>query len=148
MSKCSPSSFVDMAEHSMCQPGRPSPQGEGHAGSPGFADFHNTKSSGSRLAVSTSTREPARRSSSFLPDSFPYAANLCTSYITSPFDGLVGVAVVDELANHRQHFVDVFGGLGLLLRAQASELVEILVHGRGEFRGVRAPVDARSRARG
>ena len=28
-----------MAEHSICQPGRPFPQGEGHAGSPGFAAF-------------------------------------------------------------------------------------------------------------
>ena len=36
----------------------PRPSGEGHGGSPGFADFHSTKSSGSRLAVSTSTREP------------------------------------------------------------------------------------------
>ena len=127
----------------MCQPGRPSPHGDGQAGSPGFADFHNTKSSGSRLAVSTSTREPARRSSSFLPDSFPYGANLCTSYITSPFARLVGVTVVDELADHRQHLVDVFGGPGLFLRPQAAELVEILVHGRGELRRMRAPVDAR-----
>ena len=34
----------------MCQPGRPSPHGESHAGSPALACFHSTKSSGSCLA--------------------------------------------------------------------------------------------------
>jgi hypothetical protein len=41
-----------MAEHSMCQPGRPGaemPAGDGQAGSPGFDGFHRTKSFGSRL---------------------------------------------------------------------------------------------------
>ncbi len=56
-----------MAEHSMCQPGRPSPHGESHAGSPGFAAFHSAKSIGLRLASSTSTRAPAdSRSSSIV----------------------------------------------------------------------------------
>src|SRR5690554_7242426 len=32
MSKVSPRHLVDMAEHSMCQPGRPSPQGERRPG--------------------------------------------------------------------------------------------------------------------
>ena len=52
MSKTSPRCFHDMAEHSMCQPGRPGalmPTGEGQAGSPGFDGFHSTKSSGERL---------------------------------------------------------------------------------------------------
>ena len=40
-------------------------------GSPGFAAFHSTKSSGSRLNPSTATRSPARRSSSDLPESLP-----------------------------------------------------------------------------
>ena len=33
-----------MAEHSMCQPGRPGPQGLGQEGSPGLAPFHRAKS--------------------------------------------------------------------------------------------------------
>src|SRR5438128_2333328 len=45
----------------MCQPGRPCPHGESHEGSPGLADFHKTKSIGSSLRVSTSTRAPAGR---------------------------------------------------------------------------------------
>ena len=39
-----------MAEHSMCQPGRPGPQGLSQVGSPGLDIFHSTKSSGLRLA--------------------------------------------------------------------------------------------------
>jgi hypothetical protein len=52
MSKRSPRCFHDIAEHSMCQPGRPGvamPDGDGQAGSPGFDGFHSTKSIGSRL---------------------------------------------------------------------------------------------------
>ena len=70
-----PSSATAIAEHSMCQPGRPAPQGESQAGSPGLARFQSTKSSGSRFASSTSTRAPARRSSSFLPESWPYSGS-------------------------------------------------------------------------
>ena len=43
---------MTIAEHSMCQPGRPgvfTPAGEGHAGSPDFDGFHKMKSCGSFL---------------------------------------------------------------------------------------------------
>ena len=43
---------IDIAEHSMCQPGRPGvamPAGLGQPGSFGFDGFHSTKSIGSRL---------------------------------------------------------------------------------------------------
>ena len=52
MSKLSPRCFRDIAEHSMCQPGRPAaaiPDGERQAGSPGLEGFHSTKSMGSRF---------------------------------------------------------------------------------------------------
>ncbi len=60
-----------MAEHSMCQPGRPSPQGLLQEGSPGLAAFHKTKSNGSSLSSTTSTRAPDSKSSKTLPDNFP-----------------------------------------------------------------------------
>src|SRR6187200_3568327 len=47
MSKVSPRCFHDIAEHSMCQPGRPGdliPNGDGHDGSSGPDGFHKTKS--------------------------------------------------------------------------------------------------------
>lgn len=40
----SPSMALAMTEHSMCHPGRPRPQGDGHEGSPGFDAFHRAKS--------------------------------------------------------------------------------------------------------
>ena len=63
-SKPSPSRSSDITTHSVCHPGRPGPQGEGHDGSPGLAFFHSTKSRGERLLTSTSTRAPDRRESS------------------------------------------------------------------------------------
>src|SRR2546428_859659 len=71
MSKVSPRCFMDMAEHSMCHPGRPGPHGLGHAGSPGLEDFHSAKSIGLRLRSSTSTRAPACSSSSLRLESRP-----------------------------------------------------------------------------
>jgi hypothetical protein len=78
MSNGKPSSWHDIAEHSMCQPGRPSPNIEGHLGSPGFAAFHSTKSSGSFFASATATRSPARRSSRLRRESLPYSGKLRT----------------------------------------------------------------------
>ncbi len=73
-----------MAEHSMCQPGRPFPHGESHAGSPGLADFQSAKSTGLRLRSSTSMRAPAEpsRSSSRRCASSPYSGNDVTSKYT------------------------------------------------------------------
>ena len=53
-----------MTTHSVCQPGRPSPQGEGQLGSPALAFFQSAKSSGERFSSLASTRAPACRESS------------------------------------------------------------------------------------
>ena len=51
ISKSAPSSFSAIAEHSMCQPGRPSPQGEGqNASSSCLRAFQSAKSSGLSLS--------------------------------------------------------------------------------------------------
>ena len=71
ISKVSPRYFMLMAEHSMCQPGRPMPQGLFHAGSPGFWPFHRAKSMGWRLMSPTSMRAPDSRSSRSWPISLP-----------------------------------------------------------------------------
>lgn len=42
----------------MCQPGRPGPQVDGQAGSPGLDVFHNAKSAAERLPVEV-VKEPA-----------------------------------------------------------------------------------------
>ena len=64
MSKDGPRWAMLIAEHSMCQPGRPSPIAVDHDGSPGLAPFHRAKSRTSSLAYSSaSTRSPTRSSS-------------------------------------------------------------------------------------
>ena len=53
-----------IAEHSMCQPGRPGPHSDSHAGSPSAEGCHSTKSSGSRLLGSSGLPPWTRASSS------------------------------------------------------------------------------------
>ena len=62
---------VDIAEHSICQPGRPKPQGESQPGSPSLAAFHKAKSLGSFLLSSTIYTAPAINSSGFYGESLP-----------------------------------------------------------------------------
>jgi hypothetical protein len=50
-----------MAEHSMCHPGRPGPQGEGHDGSPSLADFLCGRRHRRRGARSQREEESRRR---------------------------------------------------------------------------------------
>ena len=77
MSKLSPRYFIAMAEHSMCQPGRPFPKGVSQKGSPGLAAFQSAKSRGSLLSYSwTSTRAPAWMPARSIFDRRPYEANL------------------------------------------------------------------------
>ena len=55
----SPSSSSAIAEHSMCQPGRPSPQGLGQAvSSPALRAFQSAKSSGSSLSSAAPASSP------------------------------------------------------------------------------------------
>ena len=62
---------VDITEHSICQPGRPLPQGEFQPGSSGEESFHRTKSPGLLLCASTATRAPACCSSRLRFDNWP-----------------------------------------------------------------------------
>ncbi len=68
-----------IAEHSICQPGRPGPQGLSQAGSPGFEPFQRAKSPGWRLIAVGSIRAPAWRSSGSRWLSLPYSGALVTS---------------------------------------------------------------------
>jgi hypothetical protein len=47
----SPRMALAMTEHSICQPGRPAPQGEGQEGSPGLEAFQSAKSEADRRPV-------------------------------------------------------------------------------------------------
>ena len=68
MSNVSPRWRRDIAEHSICQPGRPFPQGESQTGSSapyfsGCAAFQSAKSSAYSFSSPGSKRVPSRRSS-------------------------------------------------------------------------------------
>ena len=63
-----------IAEHSICQPGLPGPQGESQF-KPSLVLFHKTKSVLFFFSGSTSTLEPEMSSSIFLLDNFPYFLN-------------------------------------------------------------------------
>ena len=114
-----------MATHSMCQPGRPGPHGEGQVGSLGLADFQRAKSSGSSLNSSTSTRAPeplprVRRSCGVRGRRIP-ARN-------APADihrirSRVGRSVAYEGLDERNHFVDEFGGVWSVVGMQNVEFV-------------------------
>src|SRR5688572_10312461 len=71
MSNVCPRYLIDMAEHSMCHPGRPRPHGLSHATSPApGADFHSAKSAGLRLPTA-STRPLDSCSSTLRFESLP-----------------------------------------------------------------------------
>ena len=82
MSKAVPRYLPAIAEHSMCQPGRPGPQGLGHAAVSGsdsfFQPFHSAKSRGSRLPRGSAS-SAASMSSIFWWVSSPYDGQERTS---------------------------------------------------------------------
>ena len=77
------SSPMAMALHSMCQPGRPGPNGEGQDGSSGRDGCHSTKSSRLRCRGSSGVPPPSADSfamaASSRPESPPKPAQVDTS---------------------------------------------------------------------
>ena len=75
ISNAGPKNRSAIAEHSMCQPGRPRPQGESHqVSSPSLCDFQSAKSRGSSFSSSASSSSDGLRtasSSSCRPESRP-----------------------------------------------------------------------------
>ncbi len=87
MSNAEPRYFSAIAEHSMCQPGRPGPHGDGQAAVSGsdsfFQPFHRAKSRGSRLPRGSASVAGSMSSSAWWVSS-PYAGHDRTSKYTSP----------------------------------------------------------------
>ena len=72
ISKSGPSSFSAIAEHSMCQPGRPGPQGESQlVSSPSLVAFQSAKSSTSSLRLCVPASSPWSMSSGSRFESLP-----------------------------------------------------------------------------
>ena len=72
IAKSGPSSFSAIAEHSMCQPGRPFPQGESQeVSSPSFWPFQSAKSSWSSFSDAVPASSPWSISSGSRLESLP-----------------------------------------------------------------------------
>ena len=70
---------MHMAEHSMCQPGRPRPNGASHCAHAGSSllSFHRTKSRAFSLSyLSVSTRAPALMPATSSRESRPYSGKV------------------------------------------------------------------------
>ena len=78
MSTVSPSTSEHIALHSMCQPGRPSPQGDAQAGSPGLDFFQSTKSFSARFSEASAASAP---SPSIASSTFSSAALFSLAYL-------------------------------------------------------------------
>ncbi len=95
MSKALPRYLPAIAEHSMCQPGRPGPQGDGQAAVSGsdsfFQPFQSAKSRGSRLPRGSASPAGSMSSTPWLVSS-PYAGHDRTSKYTSPEPSSAGYA--------------------------------------------------------
>ena len=88
-----------IAEHSMCQPGRPSPTSVVHDGSPGLGPFHSAKSRTSSLPYSSAaTRSPERAAPGSSRASLPYAGQDGDAEEDRPVVGAVRVALLEQLA--------------------------------------------------
>src|SRR5271165_2695324 len=76
-SKLSPSSCIDITEHSRCHPGLPGPIDVFQDASPGLGAFHSAKSRALSLSYSsTSTRAPSSIPPKSFLESFPYCGKL------------------------------------------------------------------------
>ena len=113
----------------MCQPGRPGPQRDGHCGSPGFACFQRTKSSGSRLLAvdrhALARPQIVERLSRELSVTRELAHR--ERHVALGF-GLVREVFPFQQANQIQHLRDVLGRPRLQVRRQQTQRGEVLVH--------------------
>ena len=140
MSKAVPRYFDAIAEHSMCQPGRPRPQGLGHdavSGSDSLRPFQRAKSRGSRLprgigvlcrlhVVDLLVGQLAVRRPG------PHVE----VDVAGAVGGGVGVTALDQRLDQLDHLGDVAGGRRLVGRRGDVErgvgVVQLALHRGGE----------------
>ena len=85
----SPSRSEAIAEHSICHPGRPSPHGDSHIGSPAFDFFQSAKSLAERFSPASALCVPSDSAISasvalpLLGSSFGYACPACLNLVMS-----------------------------------------------------------------
>ena len=142
-SMSSPRNLVAMAEHSMCQPGRPGPRAVSQNCSPGLAAFQRAKSRAASFSYSsTSTRAPSSMPSKSFLESLPYSGNAGDAEVPGAVLGLVGDVFGGELLDEGDHLGDAAGGVGDVLGVLDAEGVEVFEEGALELGGVLGDGDA------
>ena len=132
-----------MAEHSMCQPGRPGPSAVSQDCSPGLAAFQRAKSRAASFSYSsTSTRAPSSMPSKSFLESLPYSGKRAMRKYQRAVLGLVGDVLGGEVLDERDHLRNAGGGVRDVLRVLDAEGVEVLEEGALEFGGVFGDGDA------
>ena len=113
----SPRYFIAMAEHSMCQPGRPGPRRVSQDVSPGLVAFQRAKSRAESFSYSSeSMRAPSWMPSRSLPESLPYSGKLRDAEVPGAVFGLVGDVLGGEALDERRPCSSMFS----VARAMAS----------------------------
>ena len=133
----SPRCAALIAEHSICQPGRPRPQGLSQPGSSGVEGFHSTKSAGFLLV--------RRHLDAGAGDHFlgvaagQRAVGVVGAHVEQHVAlGGVGMAAGDQRLDHRDDLADVRGGVRLDVRRRDAQRGHVLAVGGGEAVGDRA----------
>ena len=108
----------------MCHPGRPAPHGASHAGSSASERCHSTKSSGSRLpgisGMLPRSLAIGSMASRGRPDTSPYVRPRRDVEVDVPLRR-VGVATLQQSADHGLHLRDVLGRPRVDVRRQPVE---------------------------
>ena len=125
-SNVSPRYFIAMAEHSMCQPGRPGPSASPMQVSPVWG-LPQREIPGRILFVliDVDPRAVLIPAKSFL-DSLPYSGKRAMRKYQLAIFGLVSDVLARQPLYQRDHLRDVFGGMGRYLRPLDTERVQIL----------------------
>ena len=123
--------LVDMAEHSMCQPGKPSPQGLSHFMSrPGSAAFQRVKSRGSLLRGVHLDADPLHQVGSDVARQLTVGrelANVEVYVAARP----VGVSVLEQLLDDGDHLWHVVRRPGKVVGWEDVQLLLVLMEGLG-----------------
>ena len=118
-----PRSFSAIAEHSMCQPGRPRPHGESHARVlPGFVAFQSAKSRGSFFSALGSSSAASRPA---VAAELPVVRVARDAEVDVAVDG-VGVALVDEPLDQRDDLRHRLGDLRHVVGPAEPEAADVL----------------------
>ena len=128
MSKVSPSAHVDIAEHSICHPGRPYPQGESQPTALSSAAFHRTKSL-DRASVHRFRLVHLRVIHQVFSWKVSHSRGSSRPKNKRPHFSSIRVITNQQFFYHTNDLINVGGCPGFLVRSDYRQRSLIFVHG-------------------